>query len=190
MARADLAQHNTVAAFRDTELASDALGRLREAGFADEDLSILGQKPEDVEVTPEDEVGAPLAGGEGVLEHVFTGGATGGAVGAVLGAAGGAVFAAIPGVGWAVGAGALLGAVSAGGAGATVGSIVEGESALRSDASWEQTVEAIKEGAIVVGAHTDDSERAAEAERLLAELDPMQVVRVNAQGQQVELNDG
>lgn len=185
MTRATLAQHNVVAAFRDMELASDAIGRLRQAGFPDQDISILGRPADEVDVPSEHEVGEPLPGGEGVITHVFAGGAGGGAIGAVLGAAGGAAVAAIPGVGLAVGVGALLGAIGAGGAGATVGSILEGESALRSDASWGQTFQAIKEGATVVGVHTDDLGRVEEAERLLAELDPMQVVRVNEQGHEI-----
>lgn len=189
MTRADLAKHNVVAAFRDMELASDAIGRLREEGFADADLSILGRKPDEIDVVPEDEVGEPLAGGDGVLKHVFAGGAAGGGIGAVLGAAGGAAVAAIPGVGLAVGVGALLGALGAGGAGATVGSILEGESALRSDASWKQTFDAMKEGAVVVGVHTDESDRASEAERVLRPLDPMQLVRVNDRGEEITNED-
>lgn len=189
MSRAELSRHNVVAAYRDMEYASDALGRLREAGFSDDELSILGRTPDEVEVVAEDEVGEPLAGGGGVITHVFAGGAVGGTIGALLGAAGGAAVAAIPGVGMVVGVGALLGALGAGGAGATVGSILEGESALRSDASWRQTFDAMKDGAIVVGVHTDDHDRVTEAERILTAGDPMQVERLNDRGQTVEVRD-
>lgn len=185
MTRANLAEHNVVAAFRDLERASDALGELRRAGIADDDLSILGRKPDELDVPSEHEVGEPLPGGEGVITHVFAGGAGGGALGAVIGAAGGAAIAAIPGVGLAVGVGALLGAIGAGGAGATVGSILEGESALRTDASWEQTVDAIKEGGTIVGVHADDVETVEEAERILEKLSPMELARVNSRGQRI-----
>lgn len=186
MARQSLAEHNAVAAFRDLELASDALGRLRGAGFEDDELSILGQKPEDLEVTPEREVGEPLAGGEGVLKHSLAGGAIGGGIGTLIGAAGGAAAAAIPGVGWAVGVGALIGAISGGLGGSTIGTFVEGEQAMASDAGLRTTIESIKEGAVVIGVHTDDADRAGEAERILRELDPMQVVRVNEQGERID----
>lgn len=189
MSRAELSRHNVVAAYRDMEYASDAIGLLREAGFQDAELSILGRSPEDVDVVSEDEVGEPLAGGGGVFKHVFAGGAAGGAIGALLGAAGGAAVAAIPGVGLVVGVGALLGALGAGGAGATVGSILEGESALRSDASWRQTFDAMKDGAIVVGVHTDDADRISEAERILSSGEPMQVERLNDRGETVEVRD-
>ena len=50
----------------------------------------------------------------------------------------------------------LLGFLGGAGAGATVGSIVEGESALRTSHSWSQALDAVKEGAIVLGVHGTD----------------------------------
>lgn len=183
----DLAQHNVIASFRDLELATDAIGRLREEGFEDGELSILGQAPEEVETAPEHETGEPLGGQ--IAKQTAAGSAVGGGVGAVLGAAGGLLVAAIPGVGLVAGVGALIGAVAGAGAGSTVGAIVEGESALRTDASWHQTFEGVKEGAVIVGVHTDDPERIRRAGEIMEELDPMGVRRVNDQGQEVSVED-
>lgn len=187
MSQAALAQHNVIAAFRDLEYASDALGKLREAGFAESDLSILGRSPEDLEVVSEDETGEPMPGT--VFKDVAAGSLGGGGIGAVLGALGGAAAALIPGVGIVVGTGAVIGAISGGGLGGTVGAIVEGEASMRSDASWDQTFDAMKTGAVVVGAHHDDESRIREAEAVMAELDPMQIKRVNDRGQEVVVTD-
>lgn len=187
MSQTELAQHNVIAAFRDLEYATDAIGALREAGFSETELSILGRSPDDLEVVSEDETGEPMPGT--VFKDIAVGSLGGGGIGAVLGALGGAAVALIPGVGLVVGTGAVLGALGGGGAGATVGSIVEGEASLRSDASWDQTFDAMKTGAVVVGAHHDDRSRIDEAQAIFERLDPMQIKRVNDRGEEVIVSD-
>lgn len=188
----DLSKHNVVAAYRDLEIATDAIGALREAGFRDEEMSIFGRSVEDVDVHSEYESGEPLGGD--VAKHVVVGGAGGGAIGAVLGAAGTAAVAAIPGVGLVVGTGALIGAISGAFAGSTVGSLLEGEAAVRTESGWKQAFQSmrshIEDGAIVVGVHVDDGERADEAERVMSTASPQTLERVNDRGHAVDTTDG
>lgn len=182
----DMARHNVVAAYRDLELATDAVDVLRDGGFPDERLSVLGEAPDDVDVNREHESGEPLD--SDVFEHVAVGGGTGGAVGAILGGGVTAAVAALPGVGLVVGTGALLGAVAGAFAGSTVGSIVEGEAALRSQAGWRQTFESLRaaltDGGVVVGVHVDDRGDAERAHELLADTDPISLHRLNRQGEE------
>ena len=181
MARAELATHNVVAAFRDLEVASDAIESLRRVGVPEDDLSILGRPVDDVDVREEDTTGEPI--GRGVGTHIAAGGGTGALAGGALGALAGAASTLIPGVGMVAGVGALLGALGGGGAGGTVGAIVEGESALRTDHSWHETFEAIKnQGAVVVGVHSDDPDLIDRALETIEALAPMEVHRVNARG--------
>lgn len=182
MSTATLATHNVTAAFRDLELASTAVERLREAGIPEDAISVLGQHVEEgLQAGRED--GEPLGGEVG--RHVATGGASGTVVGGALGALGAAAVAAIPGVGLVAGTGALIGAIAGGGLGGTVGAIVEGESALRSSAGWQQTFQAIEEGAIVVGVHSDDREVVDQAQEALEAESPMHVQRVDDRGHEV-----
>lgn len=183
MSTAELSAYNVIASFRDRELAQDAITALESAGFAESDLSLLGQPLEEVEPGDEKGPGEPIGGGVG--KHIASGGATGGLAGGVLGALATAAVAAIPGVGMVAGTGALIGAVAGAGAGSTVGAIIEGESALRSDHSWTQAFDAIKEGAVIVGVHTHDAGRIDEAVRVLEGQDPMELHRVNSSGEEV-----
>ncbi len=181
MARAELATHNIVAAFRDLEVASDALEALRRVGVPEDDLSVLGRPVEDVDVREEDRTGEPI--GRGVGTHIAAGGTAGSLAGGALGALVGAAVTLIPGIGMVAGVGALLGAISGGGAGGTVGAIVEGESALRTDHSWHETFEAIvNKGAVVVGVHSDDPALIDRAMEAIGSAAPMEVHRVNARG--------
>lgn len=183
----DLARHNVIGAYRDLERGTDAVEVLRDEGFGDDDLSILGEAPEDVDANVERESHEPL--GDDVFEHVVVGGAGGGAVGALLGAGVTAGVAAIPGVGLVVGTGALIGAVSGAFAGSTIGSIVEGEAALRSQSGWRQTFKSMKaaltDGGVVIGVHTDDPTTAERARAVLEATDPIDVRLLNEQGHEI-----
>lgn len=183
MSRIELEQHNVVAAFRDLELAQQAIAALEEAGFGDDELSLLGRPVE--EVSREDERGPGEPVGGSVIKQVFTGGAAGGLAGGIVGALATAAVVTLPGIGMVAGTGALIGFITGAGAGSTVGSIVEGESALRSDHSWLQAFEAIQEGAVMLGVHGGDGDRIAEAEQILAAQQPMDLRRLNEQGETV-----
>lgn len=182
----EMADHNVVAAYRDLELATDAVDDLREAEFGDDQLSVLGEAPEDLDVNIEHESGEPLDGD--VFEHIAVGGGAGGALGALLGGGATAAVAALPGVGMVVGTGVLLGAVAGAFAGSTVGSIVEGEAALRSQAGWRQTFESVRtaltEGGVVVGVHVDEPDEAERARELLADTAPISLHRLNRHGEE------
>lgn len=184
MSRTTLADHNVIAAFRDLERAEEAREALHQVGFEDAELSILGRPVEEVEETTQAGPGEPIGGS--VAKHVVTGGAVGAVGGGVLGALATAAVVSLPGIGMVAGTGALLGAIGGAGAGSTVGSIVEGESALRTGHSWKQALDAIKEGAVILGVHGEDAERVADAERVLATVTPMDLRRVNARGETVQ----
>lgn len=181
MSVTELATHNVTAAFRDLERASEAIGALRQEGLEDDQLSVLGRPVEQgLAVNPEHATGEPLGGD--VAKQTAAGTAAGTAVGGVLGALGTVAVASIPGVGLVAGTGALIGAIAGGGLGGTVGAIVEGESALRSSAGWAHTFQAIQDGAVVVGVHSEDPEVVDRAEQLLTGLSPMDVTRVDDRG--------
>lgn len=179
MSAVQLSRHNVIASFRDRERADEALEALGRDGFAPEEVSLLGQPIEDIDAVGEHEEDAPVDGGVGrqIAAGVGVGGLGGGVAGLLIGAA----VSAIPGVG-PVAAIGLLAGTSGAAMGATVGGIVEGESAMRTDHSWDQTFEAIKTGAVVVGVHSDDPERIATATATLNALNPMELHRVNDSG--------
>lgn len=185
MSTVTLSQHNVVAAYRDLELAEDTLTALRDASFEDDEISLLGRPVDEVEEETGDGTGPGEPVGGDVFKQTFAGGAAGGLAGGALGALATAAVASIPGVGLVAGTGALLGFLGGAGGGATVGAIVEGESALRTNHSWAQALDAIKEGAIVVGVHGEDGDRIAEAHRILASRTPMDVRRVDSRGETV-----
>lgn len=185
MSTVTLSEHNVVAAFRDLELAEDALAALRDAGFEDDEISLLGRPVEEVQQEAEEGTGPGEPVGGNVFKQTFVGGAAGGLAGGVIGALATAAVATIPGVGLVAGTGALLGFLGGAGGGATVGSILEGESALRTNHSWSQALDAIKEGAIIVGVHGSEGDRIAEAHRILSANDPMDLRRVDSRGETV-----
>lgn len=189
MSTVSLSEHNVVAAFRDLEVADEALRELTAAGYTEDELSLLGRPVHEVERETEEETGPGEPVGGNVFTQTFVGGAGGGLAGGVLGALATAAVATIPGVGLVAGTGALLGFLGGAGAGATVGAIVEGESALRTSHSWRQALDAIKEGAIIVGVHASDPDRIAQAYDLLAHNNPMELRKVDRRGETVSTGD-
>lgn len=185
MQRGVLRTHNVIAMFRDLELAREGIHRLREAGFDDTELTVLGEAPDGAVDRVAAVDGQPVGGD--VARHTIAGSAGGGALGAILGAAGTAAIAAIPGVGLLVGPAALIGAISGAVAGGTVGSLLEGEAALRSASGWGQAFESLRAGidggGIAVGVHTEEEDRAEEARRLLEATEAVEVHRLNQRGE-------
>lgn len=174
----DLADRNVLAAFRDMEAAQQAIRDLDDAGFRDDEVSLLGQALTEVDTGPEPGEEQSVKEGN-VASNTFAGVSIGSLGGGALGLAGTALVAAIPGVGIA-GLGLLAGAVAGAGLGGTVGGLVEGEAALRSDHSWGQAVETVKAGAIVVGVHDED--RVDEAVDLLRSHVPQQLHVTDSRG--------
>lgn len=181
----ELREHNLIAVFRDLETTQEALEDLEQHGVREQHLSILGQPIDDVEL---DRTAQEPVGGEAGKSIV--GGATaGGLAGGLLGALGTLAATAIPGVGIAAGAGALIGFLAGGGAGSTVGAIIGGEAGLRSDASWTQIMDAIKTGGVVLGVHHDDPGLIEDVAGRMRAHNPMAIYRVNSVGQVVGEGD-
>lgn len=178
--------HNVIGVFRDLEVARDVVGRLREAGFTEKELTILGDAPEDTARSEHDE-GEPLGGG--VAKQTVMGGAGGGALGAALGAAGAVAVTAIPGVGLLAGPAAILGAISGLFARSTAGSVIVGGAALQSATGWAETLDSLRAsrrgGGVAVGVHTDDLEAADRAAAVLEAGNATAGHRINAQGHEV-----
>lgn len=178
----ELTDRNVLAAFRDMEQARRAIADLRDDGIPQDAISLLGQHLEDVD-------GPPVQGDEpsvrdgNVPGNVFAGVSIGTMGGGALGLAGTALVAAIPGVGIA-GIGLLAGALAGAGLGGTVGGIVEGEAAMRTDHSWDQALEAVRSGAVVVGVHGE--ERVEHAVELLASHSPQTLHVTNDRGTVLE----
>lgn len=178
MATTRLRDHNIVASFRDLELADEAIRALADAGATVDDVSVLGRTLDELELRDEEVTGEPIGGN--VLTQSMTGGAVGGLAGGVVGLVGGVAAFAIPGVGAIVGSGLLWSVIAGVGAGSTAGAFAEGVQALSSTSEWDQTLQAIKDGAIVVGVHVDDEDEARRFEKVLTGLQPMWMHRLGA----------
>lgn len=178
---------SVLAAYRDLERASHAVDLLQERGFGDEQLSVLGESPDEVDLNRERESQEPLDGD--VVEQAAAGGAAGSAVGALLGAGGTAAVVSMPGVGMAAGTGALVGAVAGAVGGGTVGSIAVGEAAVRTQQGWRQTFRSLgallSGGGVVVGVHAEDPGERTRAHDLLASTAPADLRRLDQEGRKL-----
>jgi hypothetical protein len=144
------APHNVVAAVGGLSAARDLIRALERGGVDGAHISLLGAQPaaDAGEVSPE-----ASHEPEG---DVARGSAGGAAVGAGMAAVTGAAIG-IPGVGPIIAGG--LWAVF----GAAVGASVGGVSSLGLSKAWDQTFEAVREGNVAVGVHTDDADEIEEA---------------------------
>jgi len=148
--------------FKSRYAAETAVSRLKAAGFADNDVSILmsdATRGREFNVETKSKM----------AEGVAIGAASGGALGAIAAGLAAVGALAIPGVGilaagWIVAA--LAGAAAAGTAGGLVGGLIglgipEHEAKLYADQ--------IKAGSILVGVQTDNSDQADSAREILRE---------------------
>ena len=167
-----LAHHNVVGVYPTFREACDALDALAEAGFdARGELSLLGP---DHEMRPAVDhiVDANGEGATGTGAGLAKGATTGGAIGATVTTLGAVAATAIPGVGLAVGTAALTGAIAGATGGSTVGGLLGLESAGRRTTMWQQSLAPLArrvsaDGVVLVAAHVDDEDRAAEARGIL-----------------------
>lgn len=188
MTRISFADHNLLAALRDSEHAREALGALRDAGIGDDRISVFGRPVGGVDLTPSKAAIHEPVGGH-VGREIASGAVIGAATGGLITALATAAVAALSGAGPAVGPGALIGLVAGGGAGGTVGAILGGEAGLRTSGGWQQVRQAVAEGAVILAVHSDhrgDIETATEA---LESIEPMSLDRVNSLGQKVVAAD-
>ncbi len=169
--------HNVIAAYPDPAAARAAIERLRAAGVRDDEMSLLARSDlkVDDEVREHDEA-ADLP--TDTIKAMAGPAAAGTAVGGLAGFLAGAIAFGIPGIGPAVGAGIWAATAGGGVAGATAGGIFGGISRFFD----ERYRDAVTEGQVLVGVHCDDAERAATAERALAEGSPRSLRRFDPDG--------
>lgn len=164
------ASHNVVATYLDAGQAKEAVSALKNQHFSDVEISFLSRSDEAAvskEVVREEAEDLPVQVGG----RAAAGGVAGGAAGGLLGLiAGGAAFA-IPGVGPAVGAGIWTATAAGATAGATAGGVASGLTKM-----WDERYkDAVHEGGILVGVHTDDPVKVERASALLARQGPERV---------------
>lgn len=141
-------------------VAEQVVGNLRLAGFPQERVSMIMVKPESAEALDDvdDQTGE---GAAEMLKHVATGAGVGSAIGAGIGLA----TLAIPGVGPAVGIGALVSLFTGG---AAVGGLT---GAFTSETVSEEVIErygmALREGQAIICVTTQDAAQAKQAEAML-----------------------
>jgi hypothetical protein len=138
------------------------VGRLREAGFPNNDISVLfPDKKGTRDFAHEKNTKAP----EGAVAGVGAGGAIGGTIGLLAGI--GAL--AIPGLGPFIAAGPILAALSGAAAGAAVGGVTGALVGLGiPEIEARQYEDKIKGGNILVSVHVDDAKEKARAKDVLA----------------------
>jgi len=170
-----LASNNVVAAFADFTSAREALDKLRSEGFGDDELSYLTRDSLPAEA---DDMEEPRNVGANMAEGAAKGGLAGAGVGGVAGFIAGAIAFGIPGIGPAVGAGIWAATAGAAAAGATAGGLV-GAFGHMWDARYRDMM---REGRSLVGAHTDDFDRAERAFALLQQLHPVHVALFDSEG--------
>lgn len=185
MVEKGLAHHNVVAVVETLDDGRGAIEELREAGVGDDELSLLGSdhsmRPGEGQVTES----PGSTGTAGVGKSTLAGLSAGTVGGGVLGSVAGLAVSAIPGVGLAAGAAALYAGVAGAATGQIAGGLVGAETGGRKAMMWAQSLQPFvarvqEEGQILVGVHTEDSELADTAEQRLRELDPVEVVRLEA----------
>ena len=171
------ASHNVVATYLDAGQAKEAVSALKNQHFSDEEISFLSRSDETAvskEVVREEAEELPAQVGG----RVAAGGVAGGLLGLI---AGGAAFA-IPGVGPAVGAGIWTATAAGATAGATAGGVASGLTKM-----WDERYkDAVHEGGILVGVHTDDRGKVERASTLLARQGPERVDVFDESGKLIE----
>lgn len=180
-----LAHHNVVAVVETLDEGRGAIEELRDAGVDDDELSLLGpdhaMRPGQGQVTVSP--GSTAAGGVGksALGGLGAGAVGGGAIGSIAGLA----VSAIPGVGLAAGAAALYAGIAGAATGQIAGGLIGAETGGRKAIMWAQSLQPFvarvrQDDQILVGVHTEDPARADAAEERLRDLDPVEVIRLEA----------
>lgn len=144
---------------------------LRNAGFADQDLSVLSpRRMGDTQLAHETHTKAP--------EGASVGAGTGGVVGGVVGLLAGIGLLAIPGLGPLVAAGPILGTLSGMAAGAGVGGIAGALIGLGIPEVEARLYESrVHEGNILISAHVGDNDELTERARSIFQSEGASEVR-------------
>ncbi len=179
-----LAHFNAIAVFESIDRALLAVQTLGDSGLEAAELSLLGpehQMPPGAGTVEEQTADTTTGIGKAAAVGVGAGGAAGGILGALVGAA----VTAIPGVGLAVGAGAIYAAVAGAATGHIAGGVLGAQAGARRTMTWEQTLHPLvaladEQGYILVGIHSDDEERVELGEQVLRRLEPYDLRRLDA----------
>ena len=162
--------------YRTRDLASDAVDRLRQAGFRNTDISAL--LPENVgtkDFAHEKNTKAP--------EGAATGAAGGVVLGGTLGWLAGIGALAIPGLGPFIAAGPIMGALAGAGAGAVTGGLIGALTGLGMPEYEAKRYEGrIKDGGILLSVHCDNSEWVTKAKNILETTGAMDVASAGESG--------
>lgn len=141
--------------------AQQILNRLRSEGFSVMDTSIVMTKGEELARIEQEQTAGKRTGAAAAL-----GAATGGALGILIGLA---TFV-IPGLEPFLAAGPIVAALADAAAAGTVGAIAGALVGMRvSDDKAKFFEEAVKQGSVLISAHTTDSAKAAIAKRIFEE---------------------
>lgn len=142
------------------EQAEDIVSRLKNAGFSNNDISVLfPDKGSTKDFAHEKHTKAP--------EGAAIGGTTGIGIGAVLGWLAGIGSLAIPGVGPFIAAGPILGALSGAAVGAATGGLAGGLIGLGIPEYEAKRYEGkIKGGSALISVHTDSSQELSRAKNI------------------------
>lgn len=180
-----LAHHNVVAVLETLDEGREAIEELRDAGVDDDELSLLGpehaMRPGQGRV--KESPGSTATGGVGRSTVAGIGAGTVG--GGVIGSIAGLAVSAIPGVGLAAGAAALYAGIAGAATGQIAGGLLGAETGGRKAMMWAQSLQPFvarvrQDDQILVGVHTEDRARADTAEERLRDLDPLEVIRLEA----------
>ena len=176
----DFADHNVVSTFDAPEEARGALSKLRDEGLDAAGMSYLSRSDEATLSRATGEAEATETPAE-VGKDVAAGGAAGTAGGAATGFLAGAAAFGIPGIGPAVGAGVWATTLGGAAAGATAGGLIGG---IRK--TWEARYrDAVSEGRVLVGFHSDDQGEVELAAYVLRNAGARTVDRLDSKGQPV-----
>lgn len=144
-------------------IASDIVSRLKNSGFADNDISVLfPDRSSSRDFAHEKNTKAP--------EGAAAGAGAGGVVGGTLGLLAGIGLLAIPGVGPFIAAGPIMAALSGIAVGATVGGITGALIGMGIPELEAKRYEGkIKDGNILISVHAESSEEVSTAKRIFEE---------------------
>jgi hypothetical protein len=147
--------------YHNANQAERVVDRLREAGFSNDDISVLLQDNQgSKDFAHEKNTKAP--------EGTTTGVTTGGVIGGTLGLLAGIGALAIPGVGPFIAAGPIMGALAGLGVGGAVGGLIGALIGMGIPEYEAKRYEGhIKDGGVLLSVHCDTSEEIARAKDLL-----------------------
>ena len=178
-----LAGYNVVATYYAPEHAQKAMVALQERGIPLEKISFLAREAERAAARGET-MGEP-GDSPDVAKGAAGGAAAGAAGGGAVGFVAGAIAFGIPGIGPAVGTGIWAATFGGAAAGAAAGGVAGGITRM-----WNERYEdAVREGRLVVGVHSDDEVEAAKAAEVLVAHDPDRVDRYDSDGRMISSRD-